>query len=109
VIVITPLGHPEGRREGRGDLRRRHECKLHSQSVLVKRQSLVQGPSRAVDRAVLHRSGASISAVAAWWLDGEQLVEVEIDNRLQLFCGSGFGEVFRQTIEPGAVFILQRY
>jgi hypothetical protein len=42
---VTPLGHLEGRREGRGDLRRRHECKLHSQSVLVKRQSLVQGPS----------------------------------------------------------------
>ena len=56
-----------------------------------------------------HRSRASIAAVAAWWLDGEQLVEVEIDNRLQLFCGSGFGEVFRQTIEPGTVFVLQRY
>jgi len=45
VIMITPSGHPEGRREGRGDLRRRHECKLHSQSVLVKRQSLVQAPA----------------------------------------------------------------
>jgi hypothetical protein len=64
-------------------------------------------PQRAVDRAVTpHRSGASIAAVAARRLDGEQLVEVEIDNRLQLFCGSGFGEVFRQTIEPGAVFVL---
>ena len=67
------------------------------------------GAPRAVDRAVPHRSSASIAAVAAWRLDGEQLVEVEIDNRLQLFCGSGFGEVFRQTIEPGTVFVLQRY
>ena len=85
--MITPLGHPEGRREGRGDLRRRHECKLHSQSVLVKRQSLVQA-QRAVDRAVTpHRSGASIAAVAARRLDGEQLVEVELGDRLQLVRG----------------------
>src|SRR4029077_1851679 len=109
--MITPSGHPEDRREGRGDLRRRHECRLHSQSVLVKRQSLVQAPAGSGPRSAPppNRSGASIAAVAAWWLDGEQLVEVEIDNRLQLFCGSGFGEVFRQTIEQGAVFVLQRY
>ena len=54
-----------------------------------------------MDRAVPRRSRASIAAVAARRLDGEQFVEVEIDNRLQLFCGSGFGEIFRQTIEPG--------
>ena len=104
--MITPLGHPEGRREGRGDLRRRHECKLHSQSVLVKRQSLVQAPAGSGPRMTPERSGASIAAVAARRLNGEQFVEVEIDNRLQLFCGSGFGEIFRQTIEPDAVFVL---
>src|SRR6476660_5756896 len=104
--MITSLVHPEGRREGRGDLRRRHEYKLHSQSVLVKRQSLVQGPSGRWIAPFSTGLGSSIAAVAAWWLDGEQLVEVEIDNRLQLFCGSGFGEIFRQTIEPCAVFVL---
>jgi hypothetical protein len=85
--MITPLGHPEGWREGRGDLRRRHECKLHSHSVLVKRQSLVQAPAGSGPRSDPPRSGASIAAVAARRLDGEQLVEVEIDNRLQLVRG----------------------
>jgi hypothetical protein len=85
--MITSLGHPEGRREGRGDLRRRHECKLHSQSVLVKRQSLVQAPAGSGPCSDPHRSGASIAPVAARRLDGEQLVEVEIDDRLQLFRG----------------------
>ena len=45
-------------------------------------------PQRAVDRAVTpHRSGASIATVAARRLDGEQLVEVELGDRLQLVCG----------------------
>jgi len=45
-------------------------------------------PQRAVDRAVTpHGSGASIAAVAAWRLDGEQLVEVELGDRLQLVRG----------------------
>ena len=49
----------------------------------------------------------SIAAEAAWWHDGDQFVEVEIDDRLQCFAGSALLKVFGQRLEPSRVLALQ--
>jgi len=49
----------------------------------------------------------SISAEAAWRLDANEVVEIEIDDCLQSFSRGRVAETFRQGIVPGGVFGLQ--
>jgi hypothetical protein len=49
----------------------------------------------------------SIATVAAWRLNANQNIEIEIDNGLQGFGGSGVAETVRQGVVPGGVFGLQ--
>src|ERR1700740_2053306 len=51
--------------------------------------------------------GALIAPEAARWQDGDQFVEVEIDDRLQCLAGSALLEVFGQSLEPLRVLALQ--
>src|ERR1700756_4832749 len=54
------------------------------------------------------RSGiALIAPEAARWHDGDQFVEVEIDDRLQSLTGSALLKVFGQSLEPLRVLALQ--
>ena len=55
---------------------------------------------------VKHRR-RSIAPEAARWHDGDQFVEVEIDDRLQCLAGSAFLQVFGQRLEPLRVLALQ--
>src|SRR5215467_14206323 len=48
-----------------------------------------------------------IAPEAARWHDGDQFVEVEIDDRLQCLAGSALLKVFRQSLEPLRVLALQ--
>jgi len=50
----------------------------------------------------------SIAAVTARWIDRLQVLEIEFGDRVQLVRQSGFFEVSRQVVEPGAIFGLQR-
>ena len=55
-------------------------------------------------------SGGSVALIApeaAWRQDGDQFVEVEIDDRLQCFAGSALLKVFGQRLEPSRVLALQ--
>ena len=63
---------------------------MHKRSYLVKRW---------------HR--LLIAPEAARWHDGDQFVEVEIDDRLQCLAGSAFLQVFGQRLEPLRVLALQ--
>src|SRR6516165_233192 len=45
----------------------------------------------------------SIAPEAAWWHDGDQFVEVEIDDHLQCFTGSALLKVFGQRLEPSRI------
>jgi hypothetical protein len=47
-----------------------------------------------------------VAAVAAWWLDRLQLLEVEFGNDVQLLRQRRAFEVGRQSVQPGAVFVL---
>ena len=49
----------------------------------------------------------SIAPEAAWWHDGDQFVEVEIDDRQQCLAGSTLLKVFGQSLEPLRVLALQ--
>ena len=51
--------------------------------------------------------GVSIPAEAAGWIDRLQLLEVELDDRLELVRQPGGFEVLRQVLQPAAVFLLQ--
>ena len=44
---------------------------------------------------------------AAWRLDGADLIEVEIEDRLQGLAGGGVAQRFRQRLEPLGVLALQ--
>ena len=58
-------------------------------------------------RLVWSSSGiALIAPEAARWHDGDQFVEVEIDDRLQCLAGSAL-KVFGQSLEPLRVLALQ--
>ena len=50
---------------------------------------------------------ALIAPEAARWQDGDQFVEVEIDDRLQCLAGSALLKVFGQSLEPLRVLALQ--
>src|SRR6266404_1113391 len=50
---------------------------------------------------------ASVAAVAAWWVDHLQLLEVEFGNRLQLLGQPRSFKIGRESVQPGAVFVLQ--
>ena len=58
--------------------------------------------------AVQVRTAASIAPEAARRLDGNQLVEVEIDDRLQGITSSALAQWFGQRVEPSGVLGLQR-
>jgi len=49
----------------------------------------------------------SIAAVAARWIDRQQFLEVDLGDRLQFVRHRGLFETFRQSVEPGSVFVLQ--
>jgi hypothetical protein len=49
----------------------------------------------------------SISAEAAWRLDADEIVEIEIDDGLQSGAGGGVTQIVRQDVIPGGVFGLQ--
>src|ERR1019366_2199535 len=46
----------------------------------------------------------SIAAEAAWRLDGDQVVEIEIDDGLQGCRGGGVAETVRRGVVPGDLF-----
>src|SRR6266852_2930683 len=50
----------------------------------------------------------SIAAVAAWRVDRQQFVEVDLGDGLELLGHGGSLQAFRQSIEPGTVFVLER-
>jgi hypothetical protein len=56
--------------------------------------------------AAAERHG-SVTAVAARRVEGQQLLEVEFGDCLELVGQARGAEVFRQVVEPGAVFVLQ--
>src|SRR5271154_5689881 len=82
------------------------------------RLSTVASPAVRVDRsrfaarhggtgvvnAVMARS---IAAKAAWRLDADEIVEIEIDDCLQRGAGGGVTQIVRQDLIPGGVFGLQ--
>jgi hypothetical protein len=49
----------------------------------------------------------SIAAEAAWRLDADEVVEIEIDDSLQGGGGSGVTQIVQQHVVPGGVFGLQ--
>jgi hypothetical protein len=49
----------------------------------------------------------SISTVSAWWHDGSEFIEIEIDDDLQGRSGGGVAETIRQSVAPGGIFGLQ--
>ena len=52
-------------------------------------------------------TGGLIAPEAARWHDGDQFVEIEIDDRLQCLAGSALLKVFGQRREPLCVLALQ--
>src|ERR1700756_1754002 len=69
--------------------------------VCVKFSNLIDGVGRAGEPP------ASVAAVAARWVDGLQLLEIEFGNGVQLFRQPRAIEAGRQIVEPSAVFVLQ--
>jgi hypothetical protein len=57
------------------------------------------------DRISVH--GRSIASEAAWRLDAEEIVEIELDDSLQGDGGGGVAQIVRQDVIPGGVFGLQ--
>jgi hypothetical protein len=53
------------------------------------------------------RHQKSIAAEAAWRLDADEVVEIEIDDGLQGDAGGGVTQIVRQDVIPGGVFGLQ--
>jgi hypothetical protein len=51
--------------------------------------------------------GRSIAAEAAWRLDADKIVEIEVDDGLQGGAGGGVTQIVRQDVIPGGVFGLQ--
>jgi hypothetical protein len=51
--------------------------------------------------------GRSIATEAAWRLDADEVVEIEIDNCLQGVAGGGVTQIVRQDVIPGGIFGLQ--
>jgi len=49
----------------------------------------------------------SIATVTARRINRQQFVEVEFGDRLQLLGRDGTFEALRQSVEPGAIFVLQ--
>ncbi len=49
----------------------------------------------------------SIATEAAWRLDVDEVVEIEIDDCLQGVAGGGVTQIVRQNVIPGGVFGLQ--
>ena len=49
-----------------------------------------------------------ITSIAAWWFDGGECLEVEIDDGLQGFGGGCVAEAVGQGVDPGGVVGLQR-
>ena len=49
----------------------------------------------------------SIAPEAAWRLDAEEIVEIELDDGLQGGAGSGVTQIVRQDVIPGGIFGLQ--
>ena len=45
----------------------------------------------------------SVASISARRVDGEEVVEIKIDDRLQCFAGSAVAQGFREGIEPGGV------
>ena len=59
------------------------------------------GWQSSVPEAVL---GHSVPSVAARRLDGDEIVEIEVDNRLQRLAGSAVVQRFGEVVEPGGIF-----
>jgi len=68
--------------------------------VCVKFSNLIHGVGRAGE------SPASVAAVTARWVDGLQLLEIELGNGVQLLGQPRPAEAERQIVEPSAVFVL---
>jgi hypothetical protein len=49
----------------------------------------------------------SVAAVAAGWIDRQQLVEVDLSDGSQFLRRRGSLEAVRQSVEPGTVFVLE--
>jgi hypothetical protein len=49
----------------------------------------------------------SIAPEAAWRLDAEEIVEIELDDGLQGGAGGGVTQIVRQDVIPGGIFGLQ--
>ena len=64
-------------------------------------------PGQALALAVLADSPFSISPEATGWLDGEQFVEIEINDRLQCLTGGALAQRFGHCLEPSDIFHLQ--
>ncbi len=62
-------------------------------------------PDKGWDELSFH--GRSIAAEAAWRLDADKIVEIEIDDGLQGGAGGGVTQIVRQDVIPGGVFGLQ--
>jgi hypothetical protein len=56
---------------------------------------------------VQRTAAPSIASVSAGRLDGEEIVEVEIDNGLERFTGGAVAQGFRESVEPGGILSLQ--
>src|SRR5271166_3596646 len=52
-------------------------------------------------------AGRSIASVASRWYDGDELIEIQIDDGLQGRGGGSVAEAIRQDVVPGGVFGLQ--
>jgi hypothetical protein len=59
-------------------------------------------PDKGWDELSFH--GRSIAAEAAWRLDADKIVEIEIDDGLQGGAGGGVTQIVRQDVIPGGVF-----
>jgi len=62
------------------------------------------GRMRSVHKRLRH--AALIAPETAWWHDGDQFVEVEIDDRPQCLAGSALLKVFGQHFEPLRILAL---
>jgi hypothetical protein len=64
-------------------------------------------PWRCDDIVDAHDISQSIATEAAWRLDADEVVEIEIDDCLQGDAGGGVTQIVGQDVIPGGVFSLQ--
>ena len=88
---------------------------LTSQIPVDKWHAVIGDPTPAFAGAGLYGAPAcqavfpplSVAPIAARQVDRLQLFEIELGDRLQLVGQSRSFEVFRQVVQPGAIFVLE--